>query len=98
MKFLFKLPLLIAILNFFLYFNMYIYGMLKDGYIKEVTHFIYQMTPIKYMLCSGIVSAFAIILAIILILNKKISVNLFATSVILNLLYLGAFIYWFGRQ
>lgn len=97
-KLILKIPLLVAILNFLLYIIMYSYSIMNYGSTKKVFRLIYQIVPMKYLLYSGFISILAIILTVVFLLYKKISVSVFASAIILNVLYFGAYIYWISRQ
>lgn len=97
-KSLYKIPMVITILNIFLLLDMYLYAKLQEGFLENVVEFIYYKTSIKYMQYTGIISLFAIILSIVFIMNKKIPVSIFTVTIVLNVLYLCVYIYWMTIQ
>ena len=97
-KLLFEIPLFFVLFNFLVYLIFYLQCIFSDGYIKKALNLINRLIPFEYLFYSAIASILAIILTVIFFAYKKISPTICATTIILNILYIGACFYWIVRQ
>lgn len=92
----FKVPIVLSLINMFGYFVYHINNYFKDGLFKDILNTVcYIFHPNYMVLFSGFVSIIAIIITVTFIFKKAISFTNGVVSIGLNLAYIILYIHWF---
>ncbi|KNY26498.1 hypothetical protein Bccel_1763 [Pseudobacteroides cellulosolvens ATCC 35603 = DSM 2933] len=92
----FKIPIILSLINLFGYLMYQLHDYLMDGMIKDIINIVcYIFHPTYMILFSGLISAIAITMSVFFIYRKAISLTNNVVPIVLNLAYIILYVHWF---